>query len=146
MKADTALRYAKQSGKSCYSVFGDKISRVVPMQYVNREWLLDELEEIVYISDIQDYTLLYVNRVGREQIGMKLEDFEKKKCYQMLQGRNTPCPFCNNAKLVKESFITWEYENPYLKKYFIVKDKLVEWNGRAGTYGDCRGCGKSSDR
>ncbi len=59
--------------------------RVVPMQYVNREWLLDELEEIVYISDIQDYTLLYVNRVGREQIGMKLEDFEKKKCYQMLQ-------------------------------------------------------------
>ena len=48
----------------------------------------------------------------------------------MLQGRNTPCPFCNNAKLVKESFITWEYENPYLKKYFIVKDKLVEWNGR----------------
>ena len=24
----------------------------------------------------------------------------------------------------------WEYENPYLKKYFIVKDKLVEWNGR----------------
>ena len=130
VKADTALRYAKQSGKSCYSVFGDKISRVVPMQYVNREWLLDELEEIVYISDIQDYTLLYVNRVGREQIGMKLEDFEKKKCYQMLQGRNTPCPFCNNAKLVKESFITWEYENPYLKKYFIVKDKLVEWNGR----------------
>lgn len=48
----------------------------------------------------------------------------------MLQGRNTPCPFCNNAKLVKEKFTTWEYENPYLKKYFIVKDKLVEWNGR----------------
>ena len=31
VKADTALRYAKQSGKSCYSVFGDKISRVVPV-------------------------------------------------------------------------------------------------------------------
>jgi len=130
VKADTALRYAKQSGKSCYSVFGDKISRVVPMEYVNREWLLDELEEIVYISDIQDYTLLYVNRVGRDLFGMKLEDFEKQKCYQMLQGRNTPCPFCNNAKLVKDKFFMWEYENPYLKKYFIVKDKLVEWNGR----------------
>lgn len=61
---------------------------------------------------------------------MKLEDFEKQKCYQMLQGRNTPCPFCNNAKLVKDKFFMWEYENPYLKKYFIVKDKLVEWNGR----------------
>lgn len=130
VKADTALRYAKQSGRSCYSIFGDKISNVLPLQYVNREWLLDELEEIVYISDIQDYTLLYVNRVGREQFGMKLEDFEKKKCYQMLQGRNTPCPFCNNAKLMKEKFTTWEYENPYLKKYFIVKDKLVEWNSR----------------
>lgn len=130
VKADTALRYAKQSGKSCFNVFGDKISEVVPLQYVNPEWLLDELEDIIYISDIKDYTLLYVNRIGRELFGMKLEDFEKYKCYQMAQGRNTPCPFCNNAILEKDHFFTWENENHYLKKRFIVKDKLVEWNGR----------------
>ena len=27
--------------------------------------LLDELEEIIYVSDIRDYSLLYLNRAGR---------------------------------------------------------------------------------
>lgn len=130
IKADTALRYAKQAGKSCYSVFGSKISEIAPMQYVNREWLLDELEEIVYISDIQDYTLVYVNRVGRELTGLKMEDFEKYKCYKVFQGRKTPCPFCTNAKLDQDGYYIWEYDNPHLNKSFIVKDKLVDWNGR----------------
>lgn len=97
---------------------------------LKREWLLDELEEIVYISDVQDYTLLYVNRKGRELTGLKMQDFENCKCYKVLQGRDSPCPFCTNAKLTKDSFYVWEYENPFLNKDFIVKDKLVDWNGR----------------
>lgn len=130
VKADTALGYAKKAGKSCYNVFGDTVSEIEPLEYTNREWLIDELEEIVYISDLTDYTLLYVNRVGRELTGMRLEDLQKYKCYKVLQGRNTPCPFCNNTRLSKDKFFVWEYDNPHLKKNFIVKDKLVEWNGR----------------
>ncbi|MCC3386060.1 EAL domain-containing protein [Enterocloster citroniae] len=130
IKADAALRYAKQAGKSCYSVFGSKTSQVAPLQYVNREWLIDELEEIVYISDIQDHSLIYLNRAGRELTGLKMEEFETCKCYEVLQGRDSPCPFCTNTNLSTEEYYVWEYENPYLRKNFIVKDKLVEWNGR----------------
>ena len=129
-RADAALRCAKQAGKSCYSMFGSRISEITPMEYINREWLVDELEEIVYISDVEDYTLYYVNRVGRELTGLKMEDFERCKCYKVLQGRDAPCPFCTNAKLDTKGFYVWEYENPYLNKNFIVKDKLVEWNSR----------------
>lgn len=130
VKADTALQHAKTTGKSCYAVFGSGIAEVVPMEYVNREWLIDELEEIVYISDIEDYTLLYINRAGRELTGVTLEDFEKKKCYQVLQNRDTPCPYCTNSKLKKDRFSVWEFENTYYKKNFIIKDKLVDWNGK----------------
>lgn len=130
-KADIALRHAKQSGKSCYSVYGDEVSEVDRMDYVNREWLIDELEEIVYLSDIEDYTLLYVNRAGRELTGIKMGEFEQNKCYKLLQGRDTPCPFCTNAKLNKKEFYTWEFENPHFHKNFIVKDKLVDWNGKS---------------
>ena len=36
--------------------------------------LLDELEEIIYVSDIRDYSLLYLNRAGRSLTGLKQED------------------------------------------------------------------------
>lgn len=130
-KADAALLRAKQAGKSCYSVYGDEVSELGRMDYINREWLIDELEEIVYLSDVDDYTLLYVNRVGRELTGIKIGEFEQNKCYKLLQGRDTPCPFCTNAKLNKNEFYTWEFENPYFHKNFIVKDKLVDWNGKS---------------
>lgn len=93
--------------------------------------LLDELEEIIYVSDIRDYSLLYLNRAGRELTGLKQEDVINSKCHSVLQGRDTPCPFCTNAKLNKDCFYVWEYENPHLNKNFIVKDKLVEWQGRS---------------
>ena len=92
--------------------------------------LLDELEEIIYVSDIRDYSLLYLNRAGRELTGLKQEDVQNCKCHRVLQGRDTPCPYCTNARLSKDGFYVWEYENPHLNKNFIVKDKLVEWEGR----------------
>lgn len=76
--------------------------------------LLDELEEIIYVSDIHDYSLLNLNRAGRELTGLEQEDVRSSKCHSVLQGRDTPCPFCTNAKLNKDSFYVWEYENPHL--------------------------------
>ena len=60
--------------------------------------LLDELEEIIYVSDIRDYSLLYLNRAGRSLTGLKQEDVRNSKCHRVLQGRDTPCPFCTNAR------------------------------------------------
>lgn len=95
---------------------------------IDKEWLIDELEEIVYVSDIKTYDLLYLNAAGRQQTGVNPDEYEHKKCYKLLQGRDSPCPFCTNTKLTHDQFYTWEYENPHLKRHFIVKDKLVHWN------------------
>lgn len=89
--------------------------------------LAEELEEIVYISDPDSYELYYLNPAGCSRIG--IHDYRGKACYQVLQGRPAPCEFCNNKRLTTEEFLVWEMDNIYLKRQFIIKDKLIPWNG-----------------
>ena len=53
-----------------------------------------------YISDIETYELLHVNEAGRRLFKVPLDaDLEGVKCYEFLQGRDEPCPFCTNHLL-----------------------------------------------
>ena len=72
--------------------------------------LMNEIPELVYVSDLENYDLLLVNTAGRETFHLK--DSQGLKCYQALQGRDAPCPFCTNARLNTETPYTWEYTNP----------------------------------
>ena len=67
--------------------------------------MLDAISELVYISDIESYDLLYLNKPGREKFGT--DSLEGKKCYQLLQNRDRPCDFCTNDCLVYEEAYTW---------------------------------------
>ena len=60
-------------------------------------WMLDEYYGIVYVSDLQTYELKYMNREGCRSFGLTKEDIQtgKKICYEVLQGRTEPCPFCD---------------------------------------------------
>ena len=42
----------------------------------------------------------------------------------------TRCPFCPIGRLSFDSFYVWEHTNPIVERYFLVKDKLVPWQGR----------------
>jgi len=90
--------------------------------------LLDQMLELVYVSDVETYELLYLNSAGRETFG--ITDIEGKKCYEVLQGRDAPCPFCTNDKLSMERVYTWEFSNEMVGGHYILKDKLVDWGGR----------------
>lgn len=59
------------------------------------EKILDNLQELVYIADMETYELLYYNRALAEEfhIPQRLHG----KCYEILQGRRDPCPFCTNG-------------------------------------------------
>ena len=48
----------------------------------------------------------------------------------MLQGRDSPCPFCTNDKLKFNEYYVWEHTNELMNRDFIVKDKLIQWQGR----------------
>ena len=54
--------------------------------------IAENLDEIVYISDMDSYELYYLNPAGRILTG--IHDYKGRKCYKVLQGRNAPCEFC----------------------------------------------------
>ena len=61
--------------------------------------VLDRIDELIYLSDINTYELLFVNSYGRMYFG---EPSKGVRCYQYLAGRTTPCDFCTNEQLKNE--------------------------------------------
>ena len=93
--------------------------------------ILDEMEEVIYLADIETYELLFINKAGKNILGIKENDnFKDKKCYEVLQGKSEQCEFCTNKYLKYNSFYEWEIQNKILNKYFKLKDKLIDFNNR----------------
>lgn len=92
------------------------------------EIIINETDAFIYISDPQTYDMLYLNAFGKKQLG--LSDIEGFKCYRLLQGKEAPCSFCNNHLLTTEEFYTWEHFNEPTGRNFLLKDKLILWQGR----------------
>lgn len=89
------------------------------------------LDEMVYVTDMETDEIVYMNQHLRKFLGIQSrKDYDRQKCYQILQGRDSPCPFCTNSKLVLGEFLTWTHKNPVLNKSFLVKDTTVEYQGR----------------
>lgn len=93
-------------------------------------WMMDEYVGNVYISDMETYDLLYVNQESCNVLGKSSEEVVGQKCYEVIQGRNSPCPFCTNDRLTADSFYEWEFDNPVLKRTFMIKNRIVNWEGR----------------
>lgn len=91
--------------------------------------LMDEMSELVYVADLDTYELLFVNKEGRKMFG--ISELNGQKCYKALQGLDHPCPFCTNKSLAFDKTYSWEYTNPIAGRHYLLKDKLVKWEGRS---------------
>ena len=86
----------------------------------------EDLEEILYVADVETYELVYLNRYGRSVFRIEDEDnYAGKKCYEVLQNASVPCGMCTNDKLCEGKFEEWRYYNPTIDKYMMLKDTLV---------------------
>lgn len=90
--------------------------------------LTDEIDDFIYISDIDTYDILFMNRYGKQIVND--QDVIGKKCHKLIYDRDTPCEFCPNSKLSKGDYHVWEQYSPNLHKRFLIKDKLIDWDGR----------------
>lgn len=90
--------------------------------------VLNSESNIYYISDPETYELYYLNPAGQSLFGAK--DYQGRKCYRVLQGRDTPCPNCTNAQLRQDGFYVWDHYNEYCNRHFLLRDKLIEYSGR----------------
>ena len=92
--------------------------------------VLDTYEGNAYVSDIDTYELLYLNQTSCEVLGMPASKVLGQKCYEIIQGRTSPCPFCTNDKLCREEFYQWEFYNPTLGRTFMIRNLEINWEGR----------------
>lgn len=90
--------------------------------------ILNAENDIFYLSDMDNYSLYYLNPAGQKMFGVK--DYYGKKCYRVLHGKSEPCSFCTNPRLHRDSFYIWENQNEYCGRHFLLKNRIVEYKGK----------------
>lgn len=91
----------------------------------------ENMDELVYVSDMETYELVYMNKKALETYGFySVEEITGKKCYEVMQNCFTPCVICNNQELTPGCFKEWWYYNPVLDKHLMVKDTMLEEDGK----------------
>lgn len=89
---------------------------------------INEISELIYVSDMDTYEMLFINETGRKSF--HLDDIKGIKCYEAIQGRDTPCPFCTNSLLKPGENYSWEMTNPLTGRHYMLKDRIIQWEGR----------------
>lgn len=91
----------------------------------------ENLNEVVYVSDVDSYELVYMNCRAREIYDVKsMEEIRGKKCYEVLQGCLKPCAMCSNKKLKAGRFLEYTHYNPALGRMYALKDTMIEKDGK----------------
>lgn len=91
----------------------------------------ENMDECMYVADIDTHELIYMNKKALNIYGFKsVDEVAGKKCYEILQSSSSPCKICNNEDLSVGQFKEWRYFNPILNKHFILKDTIIEDEGR----------------
>lgn len=131
--ADAALYRAKRRGRAFYTFYSSGMARPddnAARNPLGREWLLDEMSDHVYVSDINTYEMLYMNKTARIALGITSEsEYVGRKCYQVIYNSKEKCQFCNNDVLRRDRFYLWEEYNKNIGRYYMMKDRIVDWYG-----------------
>ncbi len=91
--------------------------------------ILDSLDALVYVSDMETYELIYVNRYGETLWG----SWRGRRCFEVLQaGQTRPCAFCTNHLLrdpdgTPRAVHVWEFQNTVTQRWFQCRDQAIEW-------------------
>lgn len=88
--------------------------------------LIENLSEMVYVSDPETYEVLFANRALRQKLR---RDPVGGYCYMEFHGYDAPCPFCTNKIIIEEKgkVYKWEHHNPVLNADLLVEDRIIKW-------------------
>lgn len=91
----------------------------------------DTMDELVYVSDINSYDLIYMNKKALQTYGFhSLEEITGKKCYEVIRNCSAPCSMCNNHELRQGSFNEGWYYNPVLERQVMLKATIINEEGK----------------
>ena len=93
--------------------------------------LLTNVDVVMYVNDPTTYQIVYANEFLCTLRGDA--NLVGTLCYESLQGRDSPCPFCPQKYLFDSEGTPlstpykWEYENPLIGRSFTITDRMVPW-------------------
>ena len=90
--------------------------------------ILDNVDALIYVADMDTHELLFMNDYGRRVWG----EPAGRKCWAVLQGRDGPCPFCTNHRLVDGQGeptepLVWEFRNEANGRWYQCRDQAMRW-------------------
>lgn len=91
--------------------------------------LSEQSADGIYISDMNNYEMLYINDKALEIIGLEDKNYKGRKCYEYLMGADSPCSFCNCNNVCQNDFFIREYDR-IKDKHLVLRGKEIKWNGR----------------
>lgn len=125
-KADAALYTAKNSGKRKYKIY-EGAERCYDDWITNPQYLLDEMQEAIYVCDKNTHKMLYTNKRMNELFQLGNKECLGKTCYEVLQGAEKPCEGCSINQMTAAGYCTREVYFEKLQKNFRLRGKLIRW-------------------
>lgn len=139
--AQITVTFEEENGTAlCRAVYSTADSALSQAETRQRQledyftWMMEEYTGNVYIADMESYELLYLNSTCCETVGATEKEARGHKCYEIIQGRTEPCPFCTNGKLTDEAFYEWDYYNPSVDRQLFIKDRIINWKGHRARF------------
>ncbi len=90
--------------------------------------ILDSIDSLIYVSDMETYETIFLNRRGRALFG----EIIGQKCYKAMHNLQEPCPFCTNHLLIDASgpvgIYQWESDKIQSTRWFDCRDRAIRWS------------------
>lgn len=85
--------------------------------------------DIAYLVNPRSYELILGNQSFYSRVGLTPDECIGRPCYEIIHKRQHPCPFCQKANWTTDKYNMYRNYNNALEQDFLVKNKLVSWNG-----------------
>lgn len=84
----------------------------------------------IYITDWKTDELLYVNNTAQQYLNLNGEkDWQGRKCYEVMFGKEISCAFCNKEEMHQKEFKERILEDKKTNRSYLLKGRLMEYNG-----------------
>jgi len=94
----------------------------------NIEMVLDQMDALIYVTDIKTFKVLYLNKNAEKVYGKVIGE----TCWKFTQKKQTKqCPFCVIDKLSKENLETNRFVrdifNEFNNRWYEKHEKIIKW-------------------
>ncbi|MCP4688522.1 MAG: HAMP domain-containing protein, partial [Desulfobacterales bacterium] len=89
--------------------------------------IFDSITAMIDVIDIDSYTVLFMNKHGRELYG---EDAVGRQCHEVFYDLESICDSCTNEMMLKQKGEPYhfEYHNRKLDRYFLSTNRIIKWS------------------